>query len=176
MHEVIHTQKVCHLTQFIHHWFVYAPRPCWLQEGLKWICGKENLVCLLKEKQVNAYMCKLRISNCPHHRSSLLLQNWFGSIIDGKLLMQNNWLIIIYIKCNYVFIHVCTILNVIGIDVGGVSREFFTCLCDTIFGGRNPHGLFTRFSDDPQGLVSIVNLELWMYILCKSNEKFSSPN
>ena len=41
----------------------------------------------------------------------------------------------------------------IGIDVGGVCREFFNCLCDVLFGGRNPRGLFTPFKDDPQSLV-----------------------
>ena len=58
------------------------------------------------------------------------------------------------------YLYMYALYYYLGIDVGGVSREFFTCLCDTIFGGRNPQGLFTRFSDDPQGLVSIVNLEL----------------
>jgi hypothetical protein len=40
-----------------------------------------------------------------------------------------------------------------GIDLGGVTREFIECICDVLFGCRNPNGLFTRFSDDPQSLV-----------------------
>ena len=41
----------------------------------------------------------------------------------------------------------------VGIDAGGVSREFFTCLCEALFSGRNPRGLFARLNDDPQALV-----------------------
>lgn len=41
----------------------------------------------------------------------------------------------------------------IGVDVGGVSREFFSCLCEALFSGRNPRGLFARLNDDPQALV-----------------------
>ena len=42
-----------------------------------------------------------------------------------------------------------------GIDVGGVSRELFTCVCDTLFGGSVGNGLFTRFDkEDSQALVS----------------------
>ena len=47
--------------------------------------------------------------------------------------------------CSYIFI---------GIDLGGVSREFFTCLCEVLFRGNNPRGLFAPFKDDPQALVN----------------------
>ena len=47
----------------------------------------------------------------------------------------------------------------VGIDIGGVCREFFNCLCDVLFGGRNPRGLFTPFKDDPQSLVK-TNAEI----------------
>uniref|UniRef100_A0A1X7VDY5 HECT-type E3 ubiquitin transferase n=1 Tax=Amphimedon queenslandica TaxID=400682 RepID=A0A1X7VDY5_AMPQE len=41
-----------------------------------------------------------------------------------------------------------------GIDVGGVSREFINCLCEIMFSGRNPQGLFKGFKqDDMQALV-----------------------
>lgn len=41
-----------------------------------------------------------------------------------------------------------------GIDQGGVSREFINCLCDLMFNGKNPTGLFSSFkSDDMQSLV-----------------------
>ena len=43
----------------------------------------------------------------------------------------------------------------LGIDVGGVSRELFTCVCDALFGGSVSDGLFTRFDkEDSQALVS----------------------
>ena len=47
--------------------------------------------------------------------------------------------------CSYMFT---------GIDVDGVSREFFTCLCEVLFGGSNPRGLFAPFKDDAQALVN----------------------
>ncbi|XP_019856800.1 PREDICTED: apoptosis-resistant E3 ubiquitin protein ligase 1-like [Amphimedon queenslandica] len=41
-----------------------------------------------------------------------------------------------------------------GIDCNGVSREFINCLCDAIFSGRRPDGLFRAFKeDDMQSLV-----------------------
>ena len=43
----------------------------------------------------------------------------------------------------------------LGIDVGGVSRELFTCVCDALFGGSGSDGLFMRFNkEDSQALVS----------------------
>ena len=43
----------------------------------------------------------------------------------------------------------------LGIDVGGVSREMFGCLCDQLFGVDGNDGLFMRFNDEcKQGLVS----------------------
>ena len=45
-------------------------------------------------------------------------------------------------------------LSPLGIDIGGVSREFVNCLCDIMFSGRNPRGLFKGFKqDDMQSLV-----------------------
>ena len=42
----------------------------------------------------------------------------------------------------------------VGIDCNGVSREFINCLCDAMFSGRNPDGLFRAFKeDDMQSLV-----------------------
>ena len=42
----------------------------------------------------------------------------------------------------------------VGIDCNGVSREFINCLCDVMFSGRNPDGLFRAFKeDDMQSLV-----------------------
>ena len=42
----------------------------------------------------------------------------------------------------------------VGIDAGGVTREFFTCLCEALFDGKDPKGLFSKFKDDPQALVA----------------------
>ena len=42
-----------------------------------------------------------------------------------------------------------------GIDVGGVTRELFVCLCDQLFGASGKNGLFTRFDESPQALVRI---------------------
>ena len=43
----------------------------------------------------------------------------------------------------------------VGIDVGGVSREMFGCLCDQLFGADSNDGLFMRFNDEcMQSLVS----------------------
>ena len=43
----------------------------------------------------------------------------------------------------------------LGIDVGGVSREMFGCLCDQLFGVDGNDGLFMRFNNEcKQGLVS----------------------
>ena len=39
-----------------------------------------------------------------------------------------------------------------GLDWGGVSRELFELLCVQLFGPQ--YGLFMRFKDDPQALVS----------------------
>ena len=41
-----------------------------------------------------------------------------------------------------------------GFDLGGVSRELFLCLCDELFGADSTDGLFMRFNDSPQSLVS----------------------
>lgn len=57
---------------------------------------------------------------------------------------------------NFIIMHLVLqfILSItIGVDVGGVSREFFNCLCEALFSGRNPRGLFARLNDDPQALV-----------------------
>ena len=42
----------------------------------------------------------------------------------------------------------------VGIDCRGVSREFINCLCDVMFSGKDPDGLFRAFKeDDTQSLV-----------------------
>ena len=53
-----------------------------------------------------------------------------------------------------VCVHHVLSLSPLGIDIGGVSREFINCLCDIMFSGRNPRGLFKGFKqDDMQSLV-----------------------
>ena len=44
-----------------------------------------------------------------------------------------------------------------GLDWGGVSRELFGLICVQLF---DPHyGLFMRFKNDPQALVSSSSIE-----------------
>ena len=62
------------------------------------------------------------------------------------------------------------LLLLIGIDVGGVSREFINCLCEIMFSGRNPRGLFRGFKqDDMQSLVRIPPTQLINNILVGSS-------
>ena len=49
----------------------------------------------------------------------------------------------------------------LGVDVGGVTRELFICLCDQLFGAPAKNSLFIRFDDDnPQALVGWAQTQL----------------
>ena len=55
----------------------------------------------------------------------------------------------------YLYLHafavVINVMNIVGLDWGGVSREFFCILSNKCFDCSN--GLFHRFKDDHQELV-----------------------
>ena len=54
----------------------------------------------------------------------------------------------------------------LGVDVGGVTRELFICLCDQLFGAPAKNSLFIRFDDDnPQALVGWAQTQLCTWLL-----------
>lgn len=55
-----------------------------------------------------------------------------------------------------------------ALDWGGPRREWFELICKTLFDTSNQ--LFTRFSDNNQGLVSLPFLTFW----CQLHEDFST--
>ena len=57
--------------------------------------------------------------------------------------------------------HWCWLPCLVGLDWGGVRREFFTLLCCELF---ESSGLFTRFSEDHQALVRWKDY-LWCSVL-----------